>query len=232
MARRRVPDTEAKFLPWIKNFALNLPSVANALNVAPNEVARIINDAQVYEYIVDFNTYIRAFKDDNSKVKTRLFDYSSLDSQPVVIPIYMPPNPPVSITYNVGIEDFANRLVQGFIKKAACTPEIQALLQIELTDDVEDDEIKPVIKSSTANNGGAVEIRASLDGYKAYRLFCQRGANPDFVHVLDSTEVTCVDSRPNAVPGQPETRSYKVILLEKNQPVGDYSDIREVVTKP
>jgi hypothetical protein len=53
-----------------------------------------------------------------------------------------------------------------------------------------------------------------------------------FEPVGDSSQAEFEDSRPNTTVGQPETRQYKLIFLENNKPVGEYSAIETIVTKP
>jgi hypothetical protein len=230
--RLRVPRDESAFDIWLTNFNNNFPSVAAALNESAS-VARIAQDAVAGRYLITRNEAIRSYKQQESEFKERAIKGES-DGATLTLPSLSLPEPPERLVINEGMWDFANRLVQRIIKADAFTPEIEALLDIGLgddTDSVAPDNMKPLIKELDAVNG-AVKIRASLQGMKAFRVFSQRGANDSFEAVGDSAQAEFFDERQNLVPGQPETRQYKLVFLENNKPVGEYSAIETVVTKP
>jgi len=229
--KRRVPQTEGEFRDWILNFNNNFPSVAATVDETPS-AGRIAKDAIAYPYLILRNDAIRAYQREESQVKDKSFNGKVNDPAPS-LPTLALPDEPDGLVINAGIEEFANLLVQRIVKHPNCTPEIEALLDIALKgdDDLSPDEMKPVIKEISPLLVG-VKLKASLQGMKGYRVFCQRGAGDVFEQVGDSSQSEFEDSRPNAAAGQPETRSYKLIFLENNKPVGEYSAIETIVTKP
>lgn len=230
--RYRVPREESAFDIWLTNLNINLPSVADRLNETAS-VGRIAQDASACHYLLVRNEAIRAYKQQESELKERALKGESSGGDRLTLPALNLPEPPDGLIVNAGMWDFANRLVQRIIKADGFTPEIEALLDIGLKgdDSIATEEMKPVIKIAEPLNG-AVKIRASLQGMKSYRVFCHRGAGDLFEPIGDSSQSEFFDERPNLVAGQPETRQYKLIFLENNKPVGEFSAIETVVTKP
>lgn len=230
---RRIPKEEGPFNLWLQNFNINLPSVAEEVGVAAAAVARIAQDAPAFDYLMLRNAVVRAYKGEESKVKERALRGKIGESAPA-LPVLNLPEPPDRLVINAGIWDFANGLVQQIVKNAGFTPEIEALLDIAVKDDGDDlgeDEVKGFIKEVKVKIG-AVTLMCSMQGFKSYRVYSQRGTNPAFEVIGDSTQSEFDDERPNLVTGQPESRQYKIVMLENNKPVGDFSAIETAVTKP
>jgi hypothetical protein len=231
--KRRVPKEEGKFDLWYRNVDNNLsPELTALLNITAAERARITNDSTAWSYLRLRNAAVRAYKEEESKVKERAFDEKSGGAAMTLPTLTLPTKP--DVVFNVGIWDWANNLVLRIVRLDACTPEIQALLGIEIkeSESVSPDELKQTIKQVTALNGGVVKIKCSLMGKKSYGVYSQRGASVEFEHIGNSTESEFLDERPNAVAGQPEARKYKTICIENNKPVGEYSAVETIVTKP
>ena len=71
----RVPKEEGKFTPWYQTFSNNLTlELAARVGVAAAEQARAANDSVAWNYLVLRNAAVRAYKDEESKVKQRAFD--------------------------------------------------------------------------------------------------------------------------------------------------------------
>ena len=73
----RVPKEEGKFNVWYQSFAINLPTVAADVGVVASEMARVDNDSAGFNYLILRNAAIRAYKDEESKIKERAFDEKS-----------------------------------------------------------------------------------------------------------------------------------------------------------
>ena len=232
MATKRVPSDEASFNLWLQNFNINLPTVAAEVGISAGEVARIANDAPAFNYLMLRNEAVRVYKGEESKVKERALRGEINDPAPS-LPTLTLPEKPSDLVINSGIWDFANGLVQQLVKNAGFTPEIEALLDIAVKgeDSIAPGELVGIIKDVTVQIG-SVKLHCAMQGMKSYRVYSQRGANPAFEVVGDSTQAEFEDDRPNLVSGQPESRQYKIIMLENNKPVGDFSQIANAVTKP
>lgn len=227
---RRVPKSEPAFSFWYLAFNHNLPSVAAALGVIAEELARVDNDSQLVPYLIERNNIVRAYKEDESKVKSRALGGDFDDAAPT-LPTLDLPKLPAGVTMSAGIRNYAELLVQRIVKSTGFNSDIEALLDIGIKGGEDDDVLKPTIREIRAELS-AVIIRGTLEGRKAYRVYSQRGGSAIFEAIGDSSQVEFADERPNLIAGQPEKRQYKIILLENNKPVGEYSATETVVTQP
>lgn len=231
-SRRRVPLEEGKFNEWYSTkFSPNLPSVAAAVEVSAAKVARVTNDAAAFNYLIERNNLVRVYKESESKAKERAFE-GNVDEPAPQLPKLNLPDLPAGVTINAGIEKYASNLVRQILDNQNCTPEIEALLGIELPDEKDGDEVLRTDIREIRAELGAIILKASLKGKKAYRVFCLRGTSGIFEAIGDSSQSEFTDDRPNLVAGQPEKRQYKVVLLENNKPVGEFSAIETIVTQP
>lgn len=91
------------------------------------------------------------------------------------------------------------------------------------------DSLKPTAKLSNLINS-KVKIIATLLRQKSIRVMMQRGADiNNFTHLGDYADREIIDETPLLVPNQPETRRYQLMLLRKGEPIGQPSDIYEIV---
>lgn len=230
--RRRIPEDEPGFNEWYKTFSANLGAVAATVEVSMAKVARAVNDSAAFDYLIERNNIVRVYKEAESSAKSSASG-GEPSTEAVVLPNLNLPDVPDGVVIHHGIMKWANNLVQQIVENENCTPEIENFLNIELKGgNAPDDTISGEIKSAAAGNGGVISLKCAMQGYKGYRVYSMRGDEADFIKIGDSMQTEFTDDRPNLVSGQPEKRQYKVIMIEKNQPVGDYSDVKIVVTKP
>jgi len=83
-------------------------------------------------------------------------------------------------------------------------------------------EIIPLVKVSNAG-GHAVKISGSLDGMDAMRVEYLRKGEENWRTVAFLTSLPEIVSIDPAVKGEPETGSFRFILIKKNKDVGQYS---------
>ena len=77
---------------------------------------------------------------------------------------------------------------------------------------------------------GEVTIGFRKRGFTGVEISSRRGSETEFSFLARDTEEPYVDTRANLSPG-PETRYYRAQFLNKDQPVGQFSDLL-VVTVP
>ncbi len=90
------------------------------------------------------------------------------------------------------------------------------------------DTLKPAISGSTMPDD-RVSLVFNKQGQSAVRFQMRRAAV--WTTVADPTTSPFIDATPST-GGNPEKREYRAIYLEKNQPIGQYSDIITVYTTP
>jgi hypothetical protein len=77
---------------------------------------------------------------------------------------------------------------------------------------------------------GEVTIGFRKNGFTGVEISCRRGSETEFSFLARDTEEPYVDTRANLTAG-PETRYYRAQFLNKDQAVGQFSDLL-VVTVP
>ena len=91
------------------------------------------------------------------------------------------------------------------------------------------DELKPNINGKAVADD-RVELTFSKQGQSAVRFQMRRGGG-EWIDVGDPTSSPFLDRTPS-LDGKPEKREYRAIYLNKNEAVGQYSDIITVYTTP
>lgn len=89
--------------------------------------------------------------------------------------------------------------------------------------------LKPNI-SGKAIADDRVELTFGKQGQPAVRFQMRRGSG-DWTTVGDPTSSPFIDTTPS-LDGKPEKREYRAIFVNKNEPVGQYSDIIVIYTTP
>lgn len=140
---------------------------------------------------------------------------------------FAPPAPPV-------VPDGAiprwRALVEQIKKHPAYTKTIGQDLGIEATT-APAQATKPVIRNCK-EDGGKVLINVLMDSHDAVLLLCRRGEEEQPTPVGTYTRSRIEDVRPNLVPGQPEVREYSAQYRDKDQPVGQLSDVCILTKQP
>lgn len=89
---------------------------------------------------------------------------------------------------------------------------------------------QPVL-SGVLGADGSVGVKFTKKGFTGVMLYSRRTGENEFVGLGKQLRSPLVDQRPNLTAGQPETREYRAVYLENDQPVGRPSAIL-IVTVP
>jgi len=129
--------------------------------------------------------------------------------------------------------DAVQAVIDQLKPNPAYTPAIQALLgTAPVAHDVaaKAGADRPVIRQSFV--AGHVDLRCEKHHHAQIKILCQRGAEAAATVLATVTHPHYVDPRPNLLPGQPETRTYTLIYMDKDVEVGDYSAPVSVAVLP
>lgn len=228
-----LPRNEAGILARLQLWSVKLPNLMATLGLTAADITRIQNDALVYAWAIEYANFIRKESEGVTAAKKILFKGSIHAPAPTFAGSITPPPLPATATIQPGIEEFLDLLATRIEGSTNYTEEIGRELGL-ITDSTDggDDEKQPVVKKREALFGGHVRLTFSLQGMKAVWIMSKRGAETAFTKLDTAVEGEYVDTRPNLVAGQPEVREYQLVFLEKNQPVGQPSDIVSVTTNP
>lgn len=86
---------------------------------------------------------------------------------------------------------------------------------------------KPTLRATTVAVG-SVAIAFNKQTSDGIRLFSKRGSETTFSFLAVDTSSPYVDTRPNLVPGTPETRQYQAQYILSDEPIGNLSDVLQV----
>lgn len=137
------------------------------------------------------------------------------------------------IKQNTRSHDAVQAVLNQLKPNPAYTAEIQALLG---TAPVAHDPAakagadQPVIQQGFT--AGHVDLRCTKHHHSQIKILCQRGAETTATVLAVVTTPHYVDPRPNLLPGQPETRTYTLIYVDKDEEVGRYSAPVRVAVLP
>ena len=90
---------------------------------------------------------------------------------------------------------------------------------------------KPTVKA-TAETGGHVRIEFNKRGFEGVWIEGRRKADADWAFLGIDLHSPFMDTRPPIQPNAPEVREYRLRYYDNDQPVGEWSDIKSVVTTP
>lgn len=211
-------------------FTLKLPSYQTLFGLTAGQVTGARND---YLWASHANIIAAQFEQES---KNR-FDwrdhliYGPVTGQTAQVPSigteFAPPAPPVVAD---GAVPRWRALVEQIKSHPAYTKAIGQDLGIEATV-APAQATKPVIRTCK-EDGGKVQINVLMDHHDAVVLLCRRGEEPQPTPVGTYSRSRIEDVRPNLVPGVPELREYSAQYRDKDQPVGQISDVCIMTKQP
>ncbi len=226
IATTYLPREMAKRSDWLQNLATALPQYATTLGITPAQLSALQEGADAYAYFLGQMTgYVRSF----SKGVTSILEEIDTDATPaaVLIPQFTPPAPPAALG-QTGVISFAVGLVEIMEKSGNLSPAIRAALLLDPL--APTSPIGPKIRGAEALPNGEVDLTFTRGGYPLVILESRRGGGG--WEVLDKIAATSyADTRPNAVAGVSESRSYRIRYSDGKNAIGDYSETFSVATQ-
>ncbi len=227
------PRTDPELVIWLNNFANVFETHAETLGFATADVTALRNDAAMLNHLVGevLPTYKAALQS-RSAYKTLIKD-GPLGAQGGPLP----PPPPVGPPPALVAPGIAPRLRQ-LIQRIQLAPAYNPALGLELgivspTGGVTapTGSPKPAAKAVALPNS-QVRIDFVKAGFSGVLIEGRRPEQNDWTPLGTDNYSPYVDTRPPLTPGRSETREYRLRYLERDEPVGDYSDIISATTTP
>ena len=230
MAERDFPVKEGDISLLLNSLAERLPAMAASLDVSPEELQRIQDDAAVLDYLRKVSLQIANTKEAFSSAKWRIIRGKTGGAVPA-LPAFKALAFPAAASN--GIIANARRLIRK-IKAAPgyndAIGESLGLVRNEVAR-LDPDVVAPELKINVLA-GGAVEFRYRKRRIPAFRIDMKRGERKAWETAVIATNPPIVHSLPPLSDGQPEIRHYRAIYLKRNVPFGKYSPTYQVVTTP
>lgn len=226
-----IPRTEPELVVWFNNFSTNLPLHSAALGLTSDTVDDVARDAAVLQYLV--GDLVPAFQ---SALQSRTAYKNLLKDGPVgTPPPAVPPPPAVGAHPEVVLPGILTRLRQ-LVARIKASPAYNETIGRSLG--IVGDEpagpagpAKPTAKAS-AQPGGDVKIEFSKAGFDGVVVEGRRGGEQAWSRLGTDNFSPYLDTRPSLEAGKPEVREYRLRFLERDEAVGEWSDIISVSTTP
>lgn len=213
--------------PWFSNFALKFNQLAADLGFSGAEIAAVKNDELVVQWLLDAENAFEANLDGFRKFRDESLYGEKNDPAPVE-PVTVLPAAPAEFTSAI-IERLVN-LVERIQLAPKYTEEIGAQFDIlgKPADSIAPEDLKPVLKVKALPNF-QIQIEFKRGDTNGILIQTQTGAENTW------TEAGRFFSSPAMLTvgcGTPQTVRLRGRYLMKNEPVGEYSDIFQIVTNP
>ena len=230
MPDKQFPQNEAEVNLLFQTMKTQLPLVNGQLGLASTDVDLFIKQADNYQYRLNAAQELSDQKEAFTAFKRSIFEGD---------PLAPPPVPPVFPTIS-GPQPFLNGLeatAKAIIKRIKSSPGYNETIgeQLGLVDtgpaSFNPNDLTAALKI-TSKPGSIVEIAFSKQGQDAMRVEFQRKGETAWQLAGIYLSSPGTHAAPSVPPDEPESRSYRGVLLKKNDPIGNLSPIYTVVTTP
>lgn len=230
MADKQFPRTEAERNLFFQNMKNVLPTVSAQLGLAGADVDFFIKQADNYQYLLNVAQEISDQREAFTTFKNAILlgDPLAPPPTPPVLPVISGPQPFIS-----GLDEQA----KAIIKRIKASPGYNQTIgeQLGLVDTgpapFNPNDLTAALKL-TSKSGSVIEIAFSKQGQDAMRVEFQRKGETAWQLAGIYLSSPGAHIAPSIPPDEPELRSYRGILLKKNDPIGRHSPIYPIVTTP
>lgn len=222
-----LPRTLEALAPWFSNFALKFEEFAAELGFTPADVASVNNDNLVVQWLLDAEQAFEANMDGFRQFRDETLYNEKNDPAPIEPVTVLPPNP---ANFTTSIIDRLIILVERIKLADKYSDEIGAQLGIvgAESESIAPENWKPVLK-----------VKA-LPGFQIQVEFTRGEASGILLQSEDDgadtwSEVGRFFGSPaifTANGNTPKAVNLRGRFLEKNDPVGNFSDTVQIVTTP
>lgn len=225
------PKNEADVNALLQIWSVKLTDHQSRYGLTGDQIKQVEDDAAMYSHLILVRNFFEEEKTEFSTYKKNMMEGDPKGTAADYPTISLPAMPSLQLPPKPGIEKRNSELYNYLKNHPNRTAESLAELGIGNTPSapISPESLKPKLSGEELVDD-KVEISFNKQGMAACRIQRRRGGG-DWEIVGDPTNSPFVDDTPS-VGGNPEKREYRGIYLEKNQPVGQYSDIITVYTKP
>jgi hypothetical protein len=228
-ARSYISDNLLELQPWLQNFAPKLAVHATALSVTAAELASVNADLAVVTWLVKVLPLVRTTAQQLTAYKDTVCEGQTGPNAQALPTLPTLPTPPAAVLD--GIIPRTRTLVARIKKSIGYTEAIGKDLGVIAPDGTGDTIAKPTFKAVVLPN---YEVR--LDWVKRNHtgvlIQCKRPGDADFVTLGQDNYSPYVDGRAPVTAGATETRQYRMRYLDKDDQVGDWSDVVTAIAAP
>jgi hypothetical protein len=224
-----IPNSDQGKADFLDNVANKIGGYAVTLGLLPADVTSVVNDAAMFNYLMDMQEAFKTFKQDVSKYKDALRD-GPVDAPLGALPV-APTLPVAPALVNAGIFNRVRRLVLRIKAAPAYTEAIGEDLGIVGDEQVIDiPNLKPVLKSRL--DAGRPLIIWKKDHTDSIDIYVDRKDGMGFVYLANDSQPDYLDTFPVPAGITSVVWDYKAIYKIGDEQVGKFSEpIQVTVTR-
>lgn len=224
-----LPSNWEEFTVWHENWADKLPTVAGKYNVSGAYLGQLSKDDGWLQYWVSAKMAVRQQEKQLTEYMDDIAKMPVGSPAPLEPTLALPPNSPggIPVGLRARIREAANLIKDQKSVYTVADGELLGIVGVETEEPVNP---VPSFEIKTLQN---FNLRAEYQkkGYTAIRFeYRHKGGAWQFGGIFTSSPGDFSVAPQTA--GEAEQVEVRAIYLEKNQPIGDYSDIKVVLIAP
>lgn len=216
---------------WMLNFAKQFAIVAMSLGFTQADIDSVENDNSVMQFLADIFNQIKAYEDAVRQYRIQITENDIGKPTP-----QFPKAPSLSLPVDVptGIFERIDRMRSKIMLADGYTDEIGALLGIlpKNTERPPESDLKPVATVTPKFSGYKYTVHATRMGKPGYKVQLRRMDSDAWADQAQSQTADIELTATPTVAGQPERVQIRVLLIEKNEVVGEPSDAVYITLNP
>lgn len=224
-----IPKGNNERIAWSLNFVDKFPALAAQVGFSTAEATALVNDAVWMRFVIENGISAQAHSKASNTFKYGMLNGVQSGAAEPVLPLLNATDEPATVVES-GIIDRLSRAMARVKTAAGYTDSIGDALLIN--SEKEDSDISPDEKPT--GNATAMPNLVRIDWtkgkFEGVIVEGQRGDETVWQRLDRDTRSPFDDERPNAVPGKPEERRYRLRYFIGDELVGTYSDVIVVVT--
>jgi hypothetical protein len=225
-SKSSVPVADAEVAMWIVHLASKIDTHAPVLAITQADIKTLKTDAAAVDWVSKALPAIRASAQQFTSFKDNLLD-GQAGAAALVIPVLLTlPAAPAAVP--AGVVSRTRALVQRIKKSPGYTEAIGKDLGIIGATETNDAAPKPTFKAVVQPSFG-VRLDWVKGKHSGVTIQCKRAGDTDWVTLGRDNYSPYVDERPPVTPGASESRQYRMRYLDKDEEVGEWSDVVAVV---
>lgn len=227
-----IPRTDNERIQWSINCEAEFPTVAANLGFSTEETKGVQDDCRTMRFVIQNAQKGQALSKAVTTYKYDLLGNSQDGLSEPEMPVYTQIAPPVTLTGRGVLKRFG-KWEERVRAHPNFSQAIGDLLQINSTQSApaSTDNAKPT-GEATAMAGSVVRVDWKKGKYDGVLVEGQRGDEIVWTPLERDFRSPYTDERAPAQAGKPEERRYRLRYLIDDKPVGDWSDVIVVITKP
>jgi hypothetical protein len=226
-----VPRSNTEVAAWGLHLASKMDIHAPALAITAAEVAALKADAAMIDWSIKTSASMRASSQQFTAFKEAILE-GKVGGAPEAAPIAPAITPPPPAVPSGAIAR-TRALIQRIKKSPGYTEAMGRDLGIIAPDakEIASDSSKPTYRA-TSLPGGEVRLDWVKGPHSGVTIQSMRAGDADWIDLGRDNYSPYVDGRPPVTAGTSETRQYRMRYLDKDEAVGEWSDVVSAVTLP